>query len=48
MSVQPTRSVPAACVRVAYSSALFSDTTGVALRAPPATPDTIQVDVTGP
>jgi hypothetical protein len=37
-----------ACVRVAYSDALFTDTNGVALHAPPAVPDTLHIDVTGP
>lgn len=43
-----TQSAASACVRVAYSSALFTDTSGVVLHAPPWSPDTVRVDVTGP
>lgn len=40
--------VPAACVRVAYSSALFRDTSGVALSVDPRTADSVQLDLVGP
>jgi len=43
-----TQSAASACVRVAYSDALYTDTTGVALHAPPAVPETLHVNVTGP
>ncbi len=41
-------SAASACVRAAYSDALYTDTTGVALHAPPAVPETLHVNVTGP
>src|SRR5213076_3367563 len=43
-----TQSASSACVRVAYSDALYADTNGVALHAPPALPETLHVNVTGP
>ncbi len=43
-----SQSAASACVRVAYSEALYTDTTGVALHAPPAVPETLHVNVTGP
>jgi hypothetical protein len=48
MRAEVTQSAASACVRVAYSNALFSDTSGVALHAPPGPTDTLRVDVTGP
>jgi hypothetical protein len=48
MRLEPLEAVPAACLRVAYSDALFSDTNGVALHVPPAAPETVHVNVTGP
>jgi hypothetical protein len=45
--VQPTESVPTACLRVAYF-ALVAETNGVALHVPPAAPETLRVDLTGP
>jgi len=38
----------AACLRVAYSDALFTDTNGVTLHIPPVAPETVHVNVTGP
>jgi len=46
--VQPTQSAPAACLRVAYSDALFTDTAGIVLHVPPAAAETIHVNLTGP
>ncbi|HEV8382989.1 MAG TPA: hypothetical protein VGQ29_15485 [Gemmatimonadales bacterium] len=43
-----SQSAASACVRVAYSDALYADTNGVALHAPPAVPETLHVNVTGP
>ena len=38
----------AACLEIAYSSALKMDTPGVPLRVPPAVPATLHVDLVGP
>lgn len=38
----------AACLEIAYSSALKVDTPGVPLRVPPAAPETLHVDLVGP
>ena len=46
--VEPTQSLASACLRVAYSDALFTDTTGVRLRVPPAPAETVRVNITGP
>lgn len=43
-----TQSVSNACVRIAYSDALRTDTSGVTLHAPPASPDTLHLDITAP
>ena len=48
IQARPTQSLTSACLRVAYSDALYTDTTGVALHAPPALPETLHVNVTGP
>jgi len=45
---QVTQSASDACVRIAYSDALHTDTSGVALHAPPASPDTLHLDITAP
>jgi len=43
-----SQSAASACVRVAYSDALYTDITAVALHAPPAPAETLHVNVTGP
>jgi hypothetical protein len=43
-----TQSVSNACVRIAYSDALHTDTSGVTLHARRATPDTLHLDITAP
>ena len=48
MRLEPAEAVPADCLRVAYSDALFTDTNGVTLHIPPAAPETVHVNVTGP
>ena len=48
MRVEPVEAVPAACLRVAYSDASFTDTSGVALHTPPAPAETVHVNVTAP
>ncbi len=47
-SVEPAQSASSACLRVAYSDALFTDTTGVRLRVPPAPAETVRVNITAP
>jgi hypothetical protein len=48
LRLEPTEALLSACLRVAYSDALFTDTNGVALRVPPAPPETVHVNITGP
>ena len=48
VGLEPTMPAAAACIRVAYSQALSADTDGVALRLPPAVPETVHVDLAGP
>ena len=48
IAVQPTQAVAAACIRASYSDAMHTDTVGIALHTPPAKPETLHVDVTGP
>jgi hypothetical protein len=48
IQVEPTQTLTSACLRVAYSDALFTDTTGVRLRVPPAPAETVRVNITAP
>lgn len=48
MALQPEQAAAAACIDVAYSSALKVDTPGVPLHLPPAVPQTLHVDLVGP
>lgn len=48
MALEPGQAAAAACLEIAYSSALKVDTPGVPLRVPPAAPETLHVDLVGP
>jgi hypothetical protein len=48
VTAYPMEATASACLRLAYSSALFVDTPGVALDPARHTPDTLRVNLVGP
>lgn len=48
MALEPAQAAAAACLEIAYSSALKVDAPGIPLRIPPAAPETLHVDLVGP
>jgi len=48
MHMQPTQAAAAGCLHVAVSDTLFTDATGIAWHVPPATADTVHVNLSRP